>query len=52
MRKDRFSGLWFSAAGVEESIWQVLQQLQPGHVRQGGEVDLGGDSKPEAAFTQ
>ena len=47
-----FLGYTFSAEEIEESVREVLHQLQPGHFRQSGEVDPGGDSKLEPAFTQ
>jgi hypothetical protein len=41
-----------SAEEIEESVRQILHQLQSGHFRQGGEVDPRGNSKLESAFTQ
>jgi len=47
-----FLGYGFQAEEIEESVWQVLHQLQPGHFRRSGEIDPRGDSKLESAFTQ
>ncbi|HME06475.1 MAG TPA: hypothetical protein VKG25_05465 [Bryobacteraceae bacterium] len=51
-REVRFSRLWFSAEKIEESVRQVLHQLQPGHFRRSGESDPRGDSKLGSGFAQ
>jgi hypothetical protein len=51
-REIRFSGLHVSATEIEESQGEILQQLQPGSIRQGGESDSGRDSKLGPASAQ
>src|ERR1700691_2021160 len=46
-REVRFSGLYISAAEIEESQGKVIHQLQSGSFRQRGESDPGGDSTLE-----